>query len=46
MENFENSPHFKEIVLRGAYLSMAVDVEWILSDLFFLPIYCSYGAEK
>ncbi len=30
MEKFEDSTHYKEILLRGHYLTMAVDIDWIL----------------
>lgn len=30
MTKFEDTNHYSEIVLRGTYLSMAADVEWIL----------------
>ena len=28
---FEDTPHYREIILRGVYISMAADTEWILS---------------
>lgn len=30
MTKFEDTPHYREIVLRGTYLTMAADVEWIM----------------
>lgn len=30
MTKFEETSHYREIILRGTYLSMAADVEWIM----------------
>jgi hypothetical protein len=30
MTKFEDTTHYREIVLRGTYLTMAADVEWIM----------------
>lgn len=31
MENFTETTHYKEIIMRGTYLSMASDIEWIMA---------------
>ncbi len=33
MTKFEETNHYQEIILRGAHISMAADVEWILLSL-------------